>query len=200
VVTHSPPTYNPSGTVAEALLVYFDTYGLGDGGYDKPYHVIKLFGFLPVLLPNPPSRKRALRRHDLNHILGGFDAILTSGEIDIAGFEIGSQGGCGGYPVAWIINSFFFAFGVLSRPRHVFRAFVRSRGARNAYSLESVEGSFLDRKLGEVRVELNIRDRVPVPRAEDRLYFLLWAFLCAIPILTIGAILFRLSTFLIHLM
>jgi hypothetical protein len=183
------PSYLSDGTVREALALYFQTYGLGTGGYDEPYHVVKLLGFLPVTIPNPPARKRALRRHDLNHVLGSYDAIGTSGEIDIAGFEIGARGGCRGYGVAWGINLFFFALGLVSRPRRLFRSFVRARGSLNAYSLESIEGVFLDRRLGDVRAELRIPDRVPKATAADWVFFGVWGTLALTPItLLIGVV------------
>jgi hypothetical protein len=182
------PSYLPDGTVREALALYFQTYGLGTGGYDEPYHVVKLLGFIPITIPNPPARKRALRRHDLNHVLGSYDAIGTSGEIDIAGFEIGARGGCRGYGVAWGINLFFFALGLVSRPRRLFRSFVRARGSLNAYSLASVEGEFLERRLGDVRAELNIPDRVPAATAADRCGFALWGLLALSPLAILVAV------------
>ena len=174
-MAQTEPAYDADGTVREALEVYFHAHGLGNGGYDQPYHFIKLWGFVPLILPNPPARKKALRRHDLNHVLGGFNARGGEGEVDIAAFEIGARGGCGSYWVAWAINIFFFALGVVIRPGHLFRAFVRSRRARNAYSLEVVEGAFLDQKLAKVRDELGIRTDPPSPIGSDRLAFSMWA-------------------------
>ena len=187
------PAYDPEGTIREALGAYFDTYGLGTGGYDDPYHVIKLLGVLPLIVPNPPARKRALRRHDLNHVLTSYDAIGTAGEIDIAGFEIGAHGGCRDYWVAWGINLFFFAIGVLSRPRRLFRSFVSSRGAFNAYSLANVEGAFLDRRLREIRSELRIPDHAPNPSTGDRFFFFLWGALSLLLVFTSVTILAMLA-------
>ena len=168
------PVYDPQGTVQDALTVYFEAYGLGTGGYDQPYEIIKLFGFLPILLPNPPARKRALRCHDLNHVLGSYNALIGEGEIDIAGFEIGAVGGCRGFAVAWTINLFFFGLGILKRPRPLYRAFARARGARNAYSLPSAEGEVLGRNLGDLRTELQIPDVAKDPRAALP-SFLMWS-------------------------
>jgi hypothetical protein len=187
------PAYDPNGTVREALGVYWQAYGLGNGGYDEPYHVIRLLWFVPVLIPNPPARKRALRRHDLNHVLGSYDAIGTSGEIDIAGFEIGAKGGCRGYGVAWGINLLFFAVGLVSRPRHLFRSFVRARGSLNAYSLETVEGVFWDRRLGEVRTELHIPEQVPDATLADGLSFVLWGLLAFSPVAILVGVIAALS-------
>ncbi|HEX5431769.1 MAG TPA: hypothetical protein VFW83_07375 [Bryobacteraceae bacterium] len=189
--------YDPDGTVGEALHVYLKAYGLGD--YNDAYQIIKLFGFVPAPLPNPPARKRALRRHDLNHVLGSYDAVGTSGELDIAGFEIGARGGCRDYWVAWGINLFFFGFGMLLRPKQLFRAFVRSRGARNAYSLPDVEGDFLNRRLAAVRAELKIPDRVPAPERADRWMFSFWACLSLLLVLGSGAVLVGLAMMLARL-
>ncbi len=173
-VPSASPVYDPHGTVQDALAVYFHAYGLGTGGYDQPYEIIKLFGFLPVILPNPPARKRALRCHDLNHVLGSYNALIGEGEIDIAGFEIGAVGGCRGFAVAWGINLVFFGFGILSRPRHLYRAFAKAQGAHNAYSLPSAEGDVLDRRLADLRAELQIPEVPKNPRAALPA-FLMWS-------------------------
>ena len=179
-VSAPSPEYDPQGTVQKALTVYFAAYGLGEGGYDQPYEIIKLFGFLPIVLPNPPARKRALRCHDLNHVLGSYNALIGEGEIDIAGFEIGARGGCRGFAVAWGINLFFFGLGVLIRPRSLYRAFSRARGARNAYALPSADGEVLTRRLADLRQELQIPDQTAKTR-NAIVPFLLWALLALSP-------------------
>ena len=181
--------YDPDGTIRDALHKYFETYASDVGGYDDAYHVVKVLGFLPLIIPNPPARRRALRRHDLNHVLASYEAVLKSGEIDIAGFEIGSRGGCRGFWVAWYINLFVFAIGLLSRPKQLFLAFVRSRGALNAYSLADVDDAFLNRRLHEVREEFRIPDRGPDPTFADRFYFLSWSVVSVLLALTSSAIL-----------
>jgi hypothetical protein len=125
----------------------------------------------------------------LNHVLGSYNAVGTSGEIDIAGFEIGARGGCREYAVAWGLNLLMFGLGLIVRPRPLFRAFVRSRGASNAYSLESVQGAFLERRLGEVRAELGIPDGARGASMADCLAFAGWAILAMTPlVLVVGAI------------
>ena len=48
--------------------------------------------------PNTPSRKRAVRYHDLHHALTGYATDLT-GEFEISAWEIGS--GCADHVAAW---------------------------------------------------------------------------------------------------
>ena len=148
-------SYDENATVEEALAVYFEKYGLGDGGYDKAFHLVLLFKVFPLFIPNPPARKKALRRHDLNHVLTGCNALPTQGEIDIAGFELGAAGGCGPYRVAWFFNLWAMGMSTLLRKRQVLEMFYRSHGARNAYSINNIS-AFYQRTLGEVRAELSI--------------------------------------------
>jgi hypothetical protein len=90
-------TYDDALTLREARALYFEHNDFGpNGGYDANWVKIEL-GWFPVFIPNVQARVRAVRIHDLHHVITGYDTDLM-GELRIAGWEIG--GGCGGFVAA----------------------------------------------------------------------------------------------------
>lgn len=74
---------DPSDTMFDARAQYFEANGFGaDGGYNKTWDLFKL-GPIPIPIPNPPARRRALQFHDLNHLLTGYQTDWR-GEFEIA--------------------------------------------------------------------------------------------------------------------
>lgn len=117
-------------TLRTALRTYFADNGFGqDGGYDDPWVDFSL-GPIPLPFPNTEGRKRAVRFHDLHHILTGYRTNAT-GEFEISAWELGA--GCKDFHAARFINLGGFVSGILSSPRLTFRAFVRGRNSRSLY-------------------------------------------------------------------
>jgi hypothetical protein len=138
--------YPEAITLREARKMYFDANKFGDnGGYDDAWVDFKL-GPIPMPFPNTKSRIKAVRYHDLHHLLTGYDTD-TIGEFEISGWEIGA--GCKGYGAAWLLNLGGMAGGFFSAPRRVFRAFVRGRRQRTTYG-ENLD-ELLDLTVGEAR-------------------------------------------------
>ena len=93
--------YDSSLTLRDARALYFENNEFGDdGGYSKRWVKFDL-GPIPLAFPNLPSRRRAVRIHDLDHVLTGYNTDLR-GETEIAAYEIAS--GCGNYGAAWFLN------------------------------------------------------------------------------------------------
>lgn len=140
--------YDPEMTLREARARYFQDNQFGaEGGYNDAWVDFKL-GAIPMPFPNTAGRVRAVRFHDLHHILTGY-ATDNRGEFEISAWELGA--GCRDMTAAWVLNLSGLASGVLLIPGRVFRAFVRGLGSRSLYGgdLEAL----LDRKVGEVRAE-----------------------------------------------
>jgi hypothetical protein len=122
--------YPEEMSLLDARRVYFETNGFGaDGGYGDKWVDFKL-GKVPFPIPNSPSRVRAVRFHDLHHVLTGYDTN-TIGEFEISAWEI--AGGCKSFAAAWALNLSGMVAGMLVAPRRTYRAFVRGRRSRTLY-------------------------------------------------------------------
>lgn len=114
----------------DARRIYFEANGFGqDGGYGAKWVDFKL-GKVPFPIPNSSSRVRAVRFHDLHHVLTAYDTN-TIGEFEISAWEIAA--GCKGFAAAWALNLSGMVAGALVAPRRTFRAFVRGRRSRTLY-------------------------------------------------------------------
>ncbi|HEX9105222.1 MAG TPA: hypothetical protein VF997_23590, partial [Polyangia bacterium] len=133
-------------TLAHARDDYFRVNGFGpNGGYDDAWVDFKL-GPIPVPFPNTPSRKRAVRFHDLHHALTGY-ATDVRGEFEISAWEVAS--GCADYLAAWQLNLSGMVGGMLVAPRRTFRAWVRGRRSGNLYRTRYDE-ALLGRRVADV--------------------------------------------------
>jgi hypothetical protein len=142
-------------TLREARARYFADNGFGEsGGYDEPWVDFKI-GSVPMPFPNTKQRVRAVRYHDLHHVLTGYETDFV-GELEISAWEIAA--GCKSFAAAWVLNLGGIAAGVVRAPRRTFAAFVRGRRHRTLY------GEDLDRLLEETLGEARAR---VVPEATD---------------------------------
>lgn len=117
-------------TMAEARRIYFDVNKFGaDGGYSAKWVDLKI-GPIPVPFPNTASRVKAVRYHDLHHLLTGYDTDWR-GEFEISAWEIAA--GCKNFAAAWVLNLGGIAGGVFTSPVRTFRAFVRGLHDRTTY-------------------------------------------------------------------
>lgn len=141
-------TYPAEMTLREARARYFQDNKFGDdGGYNDAWVDFKL-GPIPMPFPNTQGRLKAVRVHDLHHILTGY-ATDTLGEFEISAWELGA--GCKNFWAAWQLNLGGMAAGVAVSPGRIYRAFVRGLASRSLYG-EDIEAQ-LDREVGEVKAE-----------------------------------------------
>ena len=169
---------DPTHTLARARDDYFRVNEFGaDGGYSSDWVDFKL-GPIPMPFPNTPSRKRAVRYHDLHHALTGYATDLV-GEFEISAWEIGS--GCADHVAAWQLNLGGMVGGLLGAPRRTVAAFVRGRRSRNLYRA-AYDDALLGRTVGEMRRELGLE----APPAHAGAADLFWLGLAAVAGLIIG--------------
>jgi hypothetical protein len=122
--------YDPEQTLREARTRYFQVNQFGDnGGYDDAWVDFKL-GPIPMPFPNTAARVRAVRYHDLHHVLTGYDTN-TIGEFEISAWEIAA--GCKGYIAAWQLNLGGMLAGMFISPSRIWRAFLRGRHSHTLY-------------------------------------------------------------------
>lgn len=121
-------------------------------------------------MPNPPAHGRALRAHDIHHVLTGYGTDWI-GEAEISAFEL--AGGCGRYVAAFGFDLMGTGLGVLVAPKRTFAAFLRGRQTTNLFQ-EGYRPQLLDEPVEAVRCRLGL-DRDPRPaRWGDYAAFAFW--------------------------
>ena len=143
--------YSPELTLREGRELYFRNAGFDAASYTDLWVHLKA-GPFRFAFPNTAARVRAVKLHDLHHVLTEYDTTWT-GESEIAAWELAS--GCARHCAAWVLDVQAMTIGLFIAPRRTLRAFVRGRHTGNLYRTAFSE-SLLDRRLGDVRRELNI--------------------------------------------
>lgn len=162
--------WDASLTLLHARTEYFRFNGFGeDGGYADKWVDFKL-GSIPFPFPNSPARVKALKYHDLHHVMTGYQTDFP-GELEISAWEIGS--GCADMVAAWILNLGGLAAGMLFMPGRTFAAFVRGRRSRNLYRY-AYDDALLARSVGDMRKELGLDREVSSATLGDRVAVLGW--------------------------
>ena len=144
-------------TLKDARARYFEVNRFGEsGGYDDAWVDFHL-GPIAAPFPNTAGRRRAVRYHDLHHVLTGYRTDIR-GEAEISAWELGS--GCFDMKAAWFLNLGGFWLGALIAPRLTWRAYTRGLRSRNLYAL-AFDDALLGRTVGEVRREVGLDDAGP---------------------------------------
>ncbi len=153
-------------TLREALAGFLLANELGDGSYDARWVDLGARP-VPMAFPNTAGYARAMRIHDLHHVLTGY-ATSGSGEYEIAAWELGS--GCGRHPAAWAFNLLGLGLGGLRWPRATLAAFRAGRASRNLFA-ERYDDRLLDQRVGVVRRRLGLPVVLASPTAGDCVCF-----------------------------
>jgi hypothetical protein len=166
-------------TVGDAREAYFARNGFSTAAYEDRWVHVRLFG-IPITFPNVPSRRRAIRFHDIHHVITGYHTD-PRGEAEIAGWEIAATFGDRGreFLAAWLLNTFMFSLGLVVAPRRVYRAFVRGRHCTSLYRL-GWSDQLLARDLADLRAQLGA-DREHRATWGDRLAFAALGVAIALP-------------------
>lgn len=142
---------DPESTVREGRDAYLDDNGFDMLGYTAKTFALPLFG-REIHLPNPPTRQRAMARHDLHHALTGYGTDYI-GEAEIGIWEL--RAGCN-TAFLWFINLAAVAMGVFLSPARILRAWRAAAGARSLYLDAREVDALLDLKLGDLRLQRGI--------------------------------------------
>ena len=191
--THLPGgggRFAPGLTLGEARSRLFAISGFPpDGGYADAWVKLKLWR-IPLAFPNTAGRRRAVRFHDLHHVLTEYPTTWR-GEFEIAAWEV--AGGINRYWEGWLLDLLGFACGLVVCPRAVYRAFVRGRRSANLY-LEAWDDSILARRVGDerrrLRLDADSGAAAARPTWRDRLAFVFWAGASVAAYLATGALMF----------
>lgn len=152
-------------TMREAKQAAFAKFGIPDDGGDSEAWVEFKLGPLPMPFPNTDARRRAVKLHDLHHVLTGYRMDII-GEFEISAWEIAA--GCGSYAVPWLLNLMGTTAGLVSAPLRTLRAFWRGARSRSLYTTLSHD-EVIDQPVDEVRRALGCAplDERVAPRFED---------------------------------
>jgi hypothetical protein len=172
-------------TLGEARARLFALGTLGaDGGYGDDWVKLKLWR-VPLAFPNTEGRRRAVRFHDLHHVLTEYPTTWR-GEFEIAAWEVAN--GVGRYWEGWLLDLLGFACGLFVFPRCVFRAFLRGRRSANLYLyFEEWDESILAVRVGEMRRRLKLDTAEAQPTSSDKAAFVLWSAASVFTYLAVGA-------------
>ena len=176
--------FPPEMTLGEARAQLFALSGFApDGGYQDAWVKLKLWR-IPLAFPNTEGRRRAVRFHDLHHVLTEYPTTWR-GEFEIAAWEV--AGGVNRYWEGWLLDLLGFAAGLFVCPRALYRAFVRGRRSRNLY-FDTWDEAILARRVGDVRRRLGLDERDARPTADDNKAFALWAGASLLTYVAAGAV------------
>lgn len=122
------------GTIGDALRQHYAASGLpADGGRFANAWTLTL-GPVCVRLRNFKWRQRALLRHDVHHLMTGYECT-PMGEMEMAAWEFAAG------PFPSVLSTAFclplVAIGALIAPRRCLAAFARGRRSRTLYALPS---------------------------------------------------------------
>jgi ubiquinone biosynthesis protein Coq4 len=145
-------TSNPdSQTLREARQHYFARSGFNEKTYASNWARFQV-GPIPLWIPNFASRRRAVRLHDLHHVLTGYETTWL-GEAEVSAWEASSGGAP--YWTIWMLMIFAMAIGVCIDRAAVCRAYRRGLVSRNLF-FKDFDDRMLDVSLGEMRRTLKI--------------------------------------------
>jgi hypothetical protein len=142
-------------TLREARAQYFLRAGFDERSYTDRWVRLSVFGRPLLAFPNTAGRVRAVKLHDLHHVLTGYDTSWT-GEGEIGAWELAS--GCRAHWAAWYLNFWAALIGLFVAPRRVLRAFARGRREHNLYGQE-LSDALLGESLGALRARLGLAAR-----------------------------------------
>ena len=163
--------YAPEMTLREARALYFRLSDFGeDGGYDDRWIKVKIWR-VPIWIPNTAGRVKAVKFHDLHHVLTEYPTTWR-GEAEISAWEVGS-GGLRRYYAGWVLDLMNVAQGLVVNPRGVYRSFMRGRRNSNLFGMEFSD-DLLAAHVGEMRKRLRLDDVPGAPTMRDHAAFGFW--------------------------
>lgn len=123
-------------TTRDALVQFLEESGMRPKGDPSPEIYPDDWFRLPIGSRRIPlfkhgAIKQSLMLHDLHHVLTGYGTDLR-GEIELAGWELGS-GGCGTRAFMWLDRLGVAFLALFAAPRSFFRACRVGRACRNLY-------------------------------------------------------------------
>lgn len=177
------PKYGSELTLGNARSLYFALNNFAESDYRARWVKMKI-GPFPFAFPNTKGRAKAVKLHDLHHILTEYPTTWR-GEAEIGAWEVAT--GLRRHYEGWLLDLLAFAIGLVITPQGVYRAFMRGRRSANLYAMEWSE-EFLSNRVGEVRHRLRL-DAAPAPASfKDNACFVGWALVSVVTYVGTGVV------------
>lgn len=162
-------------TLQQSLQVFYDDNNFGeDGGIKENWVWLKL-KYFSIPMPNFEQRKSNVWKHDILHILLGYDTSWK-GETSVAGWTLGS-GGWGNIIIAWILDISAFGIGLVCFPKSTYQAFIRGRNSLNPHLLGIEKERLLSSDVPLLKQEFRFNETQFTANLMDKTSFIAWAFL-----------------------
>lgn len=140
-------------TVRDGRDAYLRENGFTLAGYDEPRSKITILG-VSFWLPNPPSRRHAIMRHDLHHVVTGYGTDMF-GEVEISAWELRrGLAGLGLYVRALVVS--LAALGLVIAPRRTVRAWRASERLPSLFADDGELEALLALPVGVLRRKLGV--------------------------------------------
>jgi hypothetical protein len=151
--------------LGEALVAFRTANGLDPNAASAPSWTCRM-GPIEVRFPNFGWRRAAILRHDLHHVLVGYDCTMR-GEFQMAAWEFAA----GRFPhaAATLFCLPLVAAGLLWSPRAIWSAYRKGRNARSLYGIE-LTGATLGAPISAVSAAM-AQPRTSSTRAADIISF-----------------------------
>jgi hypothetical protein len=160
-------------TLQQSLQVFYDDNNFGEEGGAKENWVWIKFGFFSLPIPNLEQRKKNVWRHDVNHILLGYDTSWR-GESAVSAWEIGS-GGWGKFWIAWGLTLWALGVGIIFFPTSTYIAFVRGRHTLSPYLLGIDRGILFQKSVNDLKEQFKFNDLNLKATRSDLLAYFFWS-------------------------
>lgn len=162
-------------TLKQSLQVFYNDNNFGEDGGIKENWVWLKFKYFSLPMPNFEQRKSNVWKHDVLHILLGYDTSWK-GETSVAGWTLGS-GGWGNIIIAWILDISAFGIGLLCFPKSTYEAFIRGRNSLNPHLLGIGKEKIFQGNIEELRHEFGLNKVEIKANLKDKLIFMMWTLL-----------------------
>lgn len=151
---------------------YIDNHLPLDGGQTSPFAKIQLNKYFAIYFPNFKSRRKALIKHDIHHLVTGYPASSLIGESEISAWEIAA--GCKKYWAAFVIDTSGLLIGVPFHFYNILKAFARGRRTKSLYHDILSNDTALDMTVIELQqfLHLDAHDKNSKPGFGDFILFL----------------------------
>jgi hypothetical protein len=159
-------------TLKQALQVFYDDNNFGEEGGIKEDWVWLKFKFFSIPIPNFDQRKTNVWKHDILHILLGYDTSWK-GETSVAGWTLGS-GGWGNILIAWFLDISAFGIGLICFPKSTYEAFIRGRKSLSPHLLGIEKEKLFQANIDDLKHDFGFNKSEFEASLKDKLLFIGW--------------------------